>query len=61
MTSKRGASDLAVDFHATCPFSVVLLSEVSQRGWREGVGDKQCQKYSKKCPPKLRSPTHKGA
>ena len=35
-------------------------SEVSKRGWREGVGDQERPKYSKKSPPKVCSPTHKG-
>ena len=37
------------------------ISEVSKRGWREGVGDQMRPKYSKKCPPKGCSPTPKGA
>ena len=35
-------------------------SEVSKRGWREGVGDQQRPKYSKKMPPWC-SPAYKGA
>ena len=30
----------------------------TKRGWREEVGDQQCPKYSKNCPPELCSPTH---
>ena len=30
----------------------VFDSEVSKRGWREGVGDQQRPKYSKNCSPK---------
>ena len=37
------------------------VSEVSKRGWREGVGDQQRPKYSEKYPPSLCSPTPKGA
>ena len=44
------------------PFVLLLIkSEVSKRGWREGVGDHQRPKYSKNSPPKPCSPTHKGA
>ena len=37
-----------------------VYSEVSKRGWREGVGSQWHPKCSKKCPPELCSPTRKG-
>ena len=39
---------------------LVIMSGVSERGWREGVGHQRHAKYSKKRPPELCSPTHKG-
>ena len=41
--------------------TLFLESEVSERGWLEGVGDQQRPNYNKTCPPELCSPTHKGA
>ena len=45
----------------TSLFKEVRGFKVSKRGWREGVGDQQHPKYSKKCPPELCSPAHNGA
>ena len=38
----------------------VLTSEVSKRGWREGVGDERAPKHSKNRSPELCSPSPKG-
>ena len=40
---------------------VFFVSEVSKKGWREGVGDQQRPKYSRTSRLELCSPTHKGA
>ena len=37
------------------------MSEVSKRGWREGVGDKQTPKKSQKGSPETCPPSPKGA
>ena len=37
-----------------------VFSEVSKRGWREGVGDERAPKYSENCSPDLCSPSPKG-
>ena len=37
------------------------VSEVSKRGWREGVGDKQTPKKSQKSSPEICFPSPKGA
>ena len=34
----------------------VLKSEVSERGWREGVGDQYHPECSKNCPPEFPPP-----
>ena len=41
-------------------FSTPILSGVSKRGWREGVGNQHRPKYSQNGTPELCSPTHKG-
>ena len=42
------------------PRMVFFFSEVSKRGWREGVGDWQGPKCSKNCSPELCPPSPKG-
>ena len=44
----------------TFPSLFVLLSEVSKRGWREGVGDKQTPKKSPKSSPEICPHSPKG-
>ena len=48
--------------HFSIAFRIFLAnSEVSKRGWREGVGDRQTPKKSPKSSPEMCAPSPKGA
>ena len=60
LSSTAGQSRLKLSI-STFRFSPPLVSEVSKRGWREGVGDKQTPKKSQKSSPEMRPHSPKGA
>ena len=56
---QSGAPSMVEHFLSYNPEQV--LSEVSKRGWREGVGDKHTPKNSPKSSPAMCPPSPKGA